>query len=211
MPDALAVPATTPVVPAVPAVPAADASVAAAVAIAAKPPTPAPVVVPDTYTFTPPAGVTLDPAFVERTAAAARTLGLSNEAGQKLLETTLTEAAAREAAFVESWQPNTGAEWKKQEATWRAAALADPTIGGSQEKLNNAMELGQKVLTHFKATGITEFLGTSGLGSKPEVIRFLAAVGKAMSESTLVRPGSQEGGGVKSLAERLYPNQTAAA
>jgi len=181
------------------------AAVAAAAKAAATPPTPVPIVVPEKYTLTPPAGVTVDPALIERTAATARTLGLSQEAGQQLFTNILNETTAREAAFVEAWQPGTGSEWKKQDTARRAQALADPEVGGTPEKLATSIELGNKFLKFLKADDIKQLLQDTGLGSDVRVIRVLARAGKAMSESSLVLSGTNDGGGeTKSLAERLY-------
>ncbi len=175
---------------------------AAAAALAAKPPAP---VVPETYTLVPPTGVTVDPALLTRTATQARALGLTQENGQKLFDSILTEATARETAFVESWTPGTGTAWKAQDVAKRAEALADPEIGGSPEKLATSIELANRALAFVKAPPeFKKFLADTGLGSDVRVLRVLARFGKATSESSLVLSGTHEPGVTLTHAERLY-------
>lgn len=151
----------------------------------------------------------LDPAIVTRTEARARTRGLTNEEGQQLLNETIdevqTQRTAHEAALIDAWKPG-GTEWKKRDSDWRAAALADPSIGnGSKERLATQIELAQKVRTALGGKDFDDFLTETGLGSHPAAIKFLAKIGKSMSESAFV-PGGGVGAdsGPKTLAQRMY-------
>ncbi|HEX7828643.1 MAG TPA: hypothetical protein VF787_03270 [Thermoanaerobaculia bacterium] len=149
---------------------------------------------PDKYEFKLPAGEKVDPAVVERTTAIARELGLSNDAGQKLLDATLAEIKTVNAAQVEANKPG-GTRWSETQAQWKADALKDAEIGGTEEKLANSVELAQKVLAQFGGPATAKFLNESGLGSHPEAIRLLSKIGAAMSESTLIlAPSSQKPG-----------------
>lgn len=143
-------------------------------------------VVPEKYDLKLPAETTLDPAIVERTAATARTLGLSNEAGQKLLDSVVAEFDAHQAAIVSAWEPMKGKAWIDRDAAWRAQALADAEIGGTPEKLEVSANLAQTVVAKFFGEKTTEFLRASGLGSHPEFVRGLARIGRGMSEGSLV-------------------------
>lgn len=161
-------------------------------------------VVPEKYELVLPKDATgIDPAIVERTAAIARVQGLSNEGGQKLLESVVAEIRVQDDARVSAWQPG-GASWKARDTEWRQAALADPEIGGSPEKLATSVELANKVRTTLGGKDFDEFLLTTGLGSHPAALKFLAKIGRAMSESTLKLGPSTPGGGKIPTHEALY-------
>lgn len=164
---------------------------------------PAAPVVPDKYDIKLPDGVT-DAAIVERTAAIARELGLGNEAAQKLLDrevATLTEQQTAQTALVEAWKPG-GAEFVKRDAQWTADAKADKEIGG--ENFPAALEKAQLALTKY-GPELKTYLDQTGLGSHPAAIKFLANVGKAMSEGGLVLGKIGGAPKAKSDAETLYP------
>lgn len=196
---------------------------------ATTPAVPAPVsVVPETYDLKLPEGSTVDPAIVERTAATARALGLSNEAGQTLLDaevkaeaaaavdrekatqTAITEAVkaaeAKQTALLEAWTPGTGAEWKKQQDEWTKAAKADPDIGG--DKFNQAVEASGKAVARFGGDDLKAFLNETGYGRHPVVLKFLASIGRAMSESTMATNGAPLGTGSKSTVNKFYGTTT---
>jgi len=177
--------------------------------------------VPETYSLKLPEGSTVDPAIVERTAAKARALGLTNEAGQTLLDAEVADAVAREKAIAEAektaaanaqtalldaWAPGTGAEWKKQQDAWTKAAKADPDIGG--EQFNQAVEASGKAVARFGGDELKALLNDTGYGRHPVVLKFLAKVGRAMSESTMATNGVPLGTGHKSLVNKLYGNTT---
>lgn len=168
------------------------AGAAAAATTEAKPETPASVV-PETYDLKLPADSKADPAIVERTAAIARELGLSNEAGQKLLETVHAEVVARESAIADAAKPG-GTAWKENVDRLAAVALADPEVGGSPEKLAANVDLGKAVLTKFFPAEVKDFLNETGLGSDPRVLRGLVKIAKSMSEGSLVLAGTNDGG-----------------
>lgn len=156
----------------------------------------------------------IDPDILMRTADIARARGLTNEAGQSLLDFTIAEAravaekasqasakAAEDAvnAANEAWNvanaPPTdgkpgGSEWVKRNEAWWAASLADPALGaGKKEQLSQAVEKANQAVARFEP-GLKPLLDQSGLGSHPVVLRFLANVGRAMSEPGLVLGGT---------------------
>lgn len=209
-----------PVVPVVPAAADAPAAVvnpadAAAIASAAEGQAPVvPPVVPDTYDLKLPQGATVDPSLVERTAAIARTLGLTNEKGQQLLDGTLTELATATAkaseSAVEAYKAklaednaNGGAEWTRRDTAWRAQMLADPMVAGDDAKLAVLKTQGQAVIARFGGEDVTNFLEATGLGSHPAVVRLLGKIGAAMGESSFVS-GSREIGKTSTREERMY-------
>lgn len=199
VPPVVADPATPPVDPAVP-----------------------PAGVPEKYDLKLPEGSTVDPALTERTAAKARALGLNNEAAQTLLDAEVADAVDRETAakaaadttvkeakeaattaLLDAWKPG-GDEWKKQQAEWVTAAKADPSLGKTPEQFAQSLEKGQQALARFGTPELKTYLDQTGFGSHPEVLKFLAAIGRASSESgmpTLITPS---GGGTKTAAQILY-------
>lgn len=169
--------------------------------------------VPEKYDLKLPDNAILDASVLERTAATARALGLSNEHAQKMLESVHQEAAtARQVAVdaaMKAHQPG-GAEWIKQETAWRDAVLQDPELGnGKPELVTQAIESSKKVLSKFGSPELGQFLETSGLGSEPAVLKFLSKLGKAMGEGAIVngppasgaRDNSEEG-----RANRMFPS-----
>ena len=152
---------------------------------------------PEKYDLKVPAtGAFLDPAFVERTAAHARALGLSNEGGQRYLDSLVAEIVA--------FQPG-GAEWTRQNVANKAAALAHPDLGnGSEQKLAEVTTLAQQALTKWFPEIPDAFLKATGLASKPELLIGLARLARAGSESPLILGGQQTGGGKVPLHETLY-------
>ena len=160
----------------------------------------------------------IDPDILTRTVAIARERGLTNEAGQSLLDFTIAEAkavaekantaaataaekAAQDAvkAADEAWDianapPHDGkpggAEWVKRNEAWWAESLADPALGGGKkEQLSQAVEKANQAVARFEPA-LKPLLDQSGLGSHPVVLRFLASVGKAMGEPGLVLGGA---------------------
>ncbi len=162
------------------------------------------VVVPEKYDLKLPADSAIDPAIIERTAATARELGLSNEAGQKLLDTVVAEFTASQAALVSQWEPKKGPAWIERNEAWKAQALADKEIGGTPEKLEESTRLANTVVEKFFDKKILEFLTVSGLASHPEYVRGLARIGRGMSEGSLVLGSQGTAAKPKTAAEILY-------
>lgn len=169
-------------------------------------------VVPDKYDLKLPDKSNIDKAVVERTAAIARELGLSQERAQKMLDFQVQELAAIEDATIkatlEAHQPG-GAVWEKQVEEWNAKALADPDIGGNKpEQLQASVKLAKQVVAKFGDKESIEFLEKNPLGSHPALIRLLYRIGKASSEGSLVLASAQDTS-KKPSEEILYPVETA--
>ena len=163
------------------------------------------------YDLKAPDGVTLDPALMERTVAIARAQGLSPEAGQALLDSTVSELQSQDAARTARWEPLKGVDWIAYNNTLKASALADPEIGGSPEKLANNVELAQSVIRTISdgdpkmETAFKNFLTTSGLASHPDAIRLLARIGRRMAEPALILGSTSNTSGKKPMKEAMYP------
>lgn len=174
----------------------------------------------------------IDPDILTRTAAIARERGLTNEAAQSALDFTIAEAktvaeksaaltakaaedavtAANEAYLAANAPPKDGkpggAEWVKRNSTWYAESLADPAIGnGKKEQLSQAVERANQAIAKYGDQELKSDLELSAFGSKPSVLRFLAKVGAAMSEPSLVTGGTPVAAS-KSPADKLYDHPT---
>jgi hypothetical protein len=154
------------------------------------------------YQLVLPENAVIDDTTLERTAATARELGLSNEHAQRLTNFLNEESAARDAAFLESNRPG-GAEWTARTTEWAQKALADPEIGGSPEKLQTSVGLAKRALTEFFPPEVGQFLEESGFGSNPALLRGLAKIGRTISEGDIHQPDTRAHGKV-APADVLY-------
>jgi hypothetical protein len=175
------------------------------------PPTPPAPTVPDKYDLKLPDKSTVDKAVVERTAAKARELGLSQEHAQKTLDYVHQEIDAAANAAVEaslkSHLPG-GAVWEQQVTEWGAASLADPEIGNNNpEQMAKMSTLAKEVVAKFGDKESIEFIESNPLSSHPAFLRLLTRIGKASAEGSLVVPSSQRNG-QKSVADRWYAETT---
>jgi hypothetical protein len=160
-----------------------------------------------------PADSTVDAAVVERTAARARELGLSNEHAQKTLDFVHQEVSAAAKAAAEATlaaHAPGGAEWEKNVKDWNAAALADQELGANKpEQLTQNAALARRVVATFGDKESIEFLEKNPLGSHPALLRMLVRIGKASGEGSLVAPASQDAP-KKSMGERWYGSEAKA-
>lgn len=164
---------------------------------------------PVEYKLVLPKDSALPVASIEKTAAIARKLGLSNEAAQEVLDSFNATLAADAKADAEAWKPNTGSSWKARDAEWKAEALKDTEIGGTPDKLSANVNTANLVLSRFFDPSVVEFLRESGLGSHREFIRGLARIGKGMSEGTMHTGGAPAQTAPKTQAEILYGGTSA--
>lgn len=116
----------------------------------------------------------------------------------------LQEAVNRQSRIVaESMQAQTEAveqAFTKQIDDWTASAKADPEFGGSEFDANVGRAV--KALDAFGTPELREALDASGLGSHPEMIRFILKASKAVEDAGVVTGSNADSG--KSLAERVY-------
>jgi hypothetical protein len=175
---------------------------------------------PEKYDLKLPEKASIDAKLTERTAATARTLGLSNEAAQKTLDFITQEAAAHAEARVAAAlaefsapsqdNPDGGPKWREQEEKWRADSLADKDLGaGNPAQLDANVKLANRVLATYADKEAIDFFNKSGLGSHPATLRFLVKLGKAAGESVLVRPDGEKPADAKRPADRIYDGASA--
>lgn len=85
---------------------------------------------------------------------------------------------------------------------WKAELPGDPEIGG--EKLPGALEDSKRLLEQFADKELVEAVNTMGFGNNKYFVRFLARLGKARRDDSLVTSGTAPKA-EKSLAERMFP------
>lgn len=142
---------------------------------------------PEKYEFAAPEGQELDANALSVFEPIAKELGLTQEQAQKLVD------------IYPQIQQQQAEAWSKQGEEWREQVKSDKEIGGDKYTANvgNA----QKALDQFGSPALREYLETTLLGNHPELVRFFAKVGKAVSEDTMVMPNN---GGQLSTADLLY-------
>jgi len=165
-----------------------------------------PVGAPEKYAdFKLPDGVKLDAADVTELQTYAKTHNLTQEQAQALVDRQLKTQTDTEAKVVAKQ-----AEAVKALANdWKAATQADKDIGG--EKLTATLATAVKARDAFGSPELIRILNDSGMGNHPEVVRFFAKVGQAMSEDKFVQSGKGTPGNTEAdRAARTYPSMAKA-
>lgn len=132
--------------------------------------------------------------YGERFSEAAAELGLSGSGAEKLVrfwnEVAEDLAAAREDA------------WIQARREWAARTMRDREIGGAN--LDRTVQLASRVVNAYGSEELKEVFRATGLGNHPEVVRFMARVGRAVGEDELHLGSQTPTGGAKSPAELIY-------
>lgn len=147
---------------------------------------------PVEYTLTVPEGVTLDEEIGNELKEFAKERKMSPEDAQKLLDLGVKQRLKEAETF------------QKQRDSWRDAIRTDPEIGG--DKLDVSLSLAKKVVDTFGTPGAQELLNNSWMGDHPELVKTFVAIGKAISEDTLVTSAGSISVDEKTIAQRMYPN-----
>lgn len=149
----------------------------------------APEGAPEKYeAFKAPEGNEFDSAVIEAYSEIAKELNLSQDNAQKLLDKVAPVMQARQLEKVEAVK-----------AEWEAAAKTDKEFGG--DKLNDSLATAKKALDAYSSPEFKKFLGETGLGNHPEMIRLLVKAGQQISEDKFV------GGKQAAQGEKLPPMQ----
>jgi len=150
--------------------------------------------VPEKYELKLPDGALIDPKAIERTAAQAKALGLSQEGAQKALDFANGE--------VKAYHEGLTAQHQERVKGWTEALKTDTEIGGANLEANG--QLAWRVIQKFAAdTTLEADLKSSGYNHHPGLFKLLARIGKAMGEDQLVT-GAQGGAAPKGAADVLY-------
>jgi hypothetical protein len=149
---------------------------------------------PEKYELKLPADAIIQPADLKALEDLARKGNLTNEEAQAALE--------EHNAFLQA-----------QSESFKALAMADPDYGG--DKLAESQQLANSVIDRIRPAGhprrdaFLGFINRAGASNHPEIVGFLADLGRQMGEDPTVR--SRAGGGGqnqrKPNADVMYPNQ----
>ncbi len=156
-------------------------------------------VVPEKYDLKMPEGSLLDAAYSEKVVSEYKKLGFSQEQAQA----ALSRESQAVSEYVNQLKPG-GEKWIQQESEWRTKVKTDPEIGGSDQKMAESAEFGNRALKEFFSPEIAQFLQQTGFGSHPELVRGLAKIGRKMANDQVVTGtvSTQP----KSAAQILYGN-----
>lgn len=140
---------------------------------------------PEKYELTPPEGFeAIDAALMGEAEPVLRELNLSNEQAQKLVP--LVGKAIQDAVAKAN---DAGARQVSDlRKGWADAFDADPEIGGANRKATEAAAA--KAFDHYglkPGEGLRQLLDESGLGNHPDMIRFVARVGRDLAEGSFER------------------------
>jgi hypothetical protein len=117
--------------------------------------------------------------------------GIAPEAAQALMDLY--------ADRVDSW----AASVQAQADAWADETRADPDIGGA--KLEDALKAAGQARAKFGSKELDSLLDTTGVGNHPAVVKFFVAIGRAISEDSIVTGGTRREGPLDA-AKILYPN-----
>lgn len=161
---------------------------------------------PEAYDVKAPEGMTFDKEAFDAVEPILREMDLSNDAAQKLVaaygEKVIPMLVERGKAQAEQAQTDAGAALRKE---WAEASKADPEIGGA--KFDKTIDDVATVWQQFgikPGVGIRQILDDSGLGNHPDMLRFLARVGKSMGEGSFIPPGGAGSGERKTDKDVFY-------
>lgn len=156
-------------------------------------------VIPETYEFKPPEGVSFNPEMTTKVSEFGKKHGLTQEAMNELVGFggDISRVIAESNTSVLS----------KARDEWTTAAKSDKEFGGATFDANLAQA--NKVFETFGTPELKQLLVNSGLSNHPEMIRWAFRVSKEFSPDRFI-PGGKNAAGAKDLASRLYPNHKAA-
>lgn len=168
-------------------------------------------VVPEKYDLKLPEGSPLDAAFVERTAAIARELGLDQKGAETLLTTRTKEIADVQAALQppDAKGENAGPLWVAREKEYYDQAFSDKAFGnGDQATFDANKEKAQQGLKILDGDNgpLRKLLVESAYGSHPVVLKALAILARKGSEGTDIRGAGGVAQAKKSDAQVMYPS-----
>ena len=141
-----------------------------------------------------PEGMEKDAALLEQALPVFTELNLTQDQAQKLIDLQtkhITEAAAAQQRA-----------WDKTFEGWEASTKADAEIGGKDFDAN--VGVAKTAVKTFANEEFKEMLNSTGIGSHPEMVRFLFKVGKAISNDQVLQ--GEATGGPRDPAKTLFPD-----
>lgn len=150
---------------------------------------------PETYAdFKLPEGVKIDEGLTSAALPVFKELNLTQEQAQRLIDIQAKGVQDAAQAHVDTW--------KETVDGWRMETKADKEIGG--EKLAETLDFSKQAVEKVGTPGFKKFLDDYGIGNHPEVVRFLARVGRATADDKFHLGSPAGGDDNKTQAERMY-------
>ena len=144
--------------------------------------------------FTTPEGFEISDEDLKSFHETAKDMNLSQDQAQKLLDLQANLAMDQHKKVMDNWEA--------MQDTWVNDVKSDSEIGG--KNFDQSMANAQKARTAFGSPDLVEALEMTGAGNHPEIVRFFARVGAAISEDSMHTPEGN-GSGDKTAASVLYP------
>lgn len=150
----------------------------------------------ETYAdFTLPEGVELDSTMLDAATPVFKELGLTQEQAQKLVDLQVKQVEASQQGQVEAFN--------QLKNDWLTQAKADKEIGG--EGFDQNVADARVAMDKFGGEGLTKLMNELGIGNHPEIIRFMANVGRLTKED-VPDNGDPPQSVPKDRVGILYPN-----
>ena len=141
-------------------------------------------------------GMTINEGILTKFTGVAKELNLSQAKAQKVVEL----AAEHAKALIESQS----SAYQKVREGWVNEIKTDKEFGG--QKFSETLERAGRALKRFSNDGFKRYLGESGMGDNPELIKMLAKIDRATSEDRSV-DNQTVGGSEMSVEDVMYPSQ----
>jgi hypothetical protein len=158
-----------------------------------------PAVVPEgKYEIKLPEGITLDAATLDVFSPIFKDLGISNDGAQKLVDAYIPLVTSQ----VDKARQESLVEYKGIVDGWKSETMKELGAAAKQE-----LAACGKALQKFGSKELREVLQETGLGNHKELVRFMAKIGKTISEDSVVDPGQSHQIGSFDL-KKMYPSMT---
>ena len=147
--------------------------------------------------FTLPEGMTLNEGLLEEAAPIFKELGLNQEQAQKLVDFQAKQVQASQQGQMDAFN--------QLKNDWMDQTKKDAEIGG--DKFDENIGVAKEAIAKFGNEGLTKLLNDFGMGNHPEVIRFMAKVGRLTREDNPDSGGSPIGKSQDHVSI-LYPEKS---
>lgn len=146
--------------------------------------------------FTAEDGAEIDKALLERVTPLAKSLNLSQENAQLLVNAEMKRAQNEITADDKAWET--------VQKGWRDTSMADKDIGGT--KYGESVGQAVAFLNRFGSPELIEMMKTTGIRNHVEILRIFSKAEKAIGEGSIHTGGAPKSG-EKTQAERMFPTQ----
>lgn len=152
---------------------------------------------PEEYAdFTAPEGVQLDDEVLGEFKTLGKELNLSQDQAQKVADLGVK--------LSQKWASDQAESVQALRKDWLDTTKGDKEIGG--DNLPQTLSAAKRALDAFGSPALIELFNQTGLGDHPELVRFAAKAGQAISEDKLVSAEGEAKPAPKSHAQRIFPN-----